>query len=169
MKLDASISAVVTGGASGLGAATARMLASHGVKVAIFDVNEDLGVAVASEIGGVFCEADITSTPEAEAAFVKARGANGQERILVNCAGTDSSAKTVSRDKATGEIRQFQLEIFERIIAINLIGTFRCITQSGAGMLTLPPLPDAWACCPSSRRRSSTALLSLMTFPFARS
>jgi NAD(P)-dependent dehydrogenase (short-subunit alcohol dehydrogenase family) len=78
MKLDDSISAVVTGGASGLGAATARMLASHGVKVAIFDVNEDLGEAFAHEIGGVFCKADVTSTPAVEAAFAKARVANGQ-------------------------------------------------------------------------------------------
>ncbi len=142
MKLDASISAVVTGGASGLGAATARMLASHGVKVAIFDVNGDLGEAIAREIGGVFCEADVTATPSVEAAFARARGAIGQERILVNCAGTGSSAKTGSRDKATGEIKHFPLENFERIIAINLTGTFRCITKSGAGMLTLPPLSD---------------------------
>lgn len=142
MKLDDSISAVVTGGASGLGAATARMLGLHGVKVAIFDLNEDLGEAFAREIGGVFCKADVTSTPAVDAAFAKARGANGQERILVNCAGTGSSAKTVSRDKATGEIKEYPLENFERIIAINLIGTFRCITKSAAGMLTLAPLPD---------------------------
>ena len=142
MKLDDSISAVVTGGASGLGAATARMLASHGVKVAVFGVNEDLGEAFAHEIGGVFCEADVTSTPAVEAAFAKARGANGQERILINCAGTGSSAKTVSRDKTTGEIKEYPLENFERIININLIGTFRCITKSAAGMLTLTPLPD---------------------------
>ena len=63
MKLDNTISAVVTGGASGLGGATARMLAAHGVKVAIFDVNEELGEAVAHEIGGVFCKANVTSTP----------------------------------------------------------------------------------------------------------
>src|SRR5580693_601091 len=142
MKLDSTISAVVTGGASGLGAATARMLASHGVKVAIFDLNELLGEAVAHELGGVFCKADVTSTPAVEAAFAKARDTNGQERILVNCAGTGSSAKTVSRDKATGEIKEYPLENFERIIAINLIGTFRCITKSAAGMLTLAPLPD---------------------------
>ncbi len=142
MKLDDSISAVVTGGASGLGRATAAMLASHGVKVAIFDLNEDLGETFAQEIGGVFCKADVTSTPEVDAAFAKARAANGQERILVNCAGTGGSAKTVSRDKASGQIREYPLENFERIININLIGTFRCITKSAAGMLTLPALPD---------------------------
>jgi NAD(P)-dependent dehydrogenase (short-subunit alcohol dehydrogenase family) len=93
MKLDDSISAVVTGGASGLGAATARMLASHGVKVAVFGVNEDLGEAFAHEIGGVFCEADVTSTPAVEAAFAKARGANGQERILITRSAFSSIAQ----------------------------------------------------------------------------
>ena len=142
MKLDSRISAIVTGGASGLGRATAAMLASHGVKVAIFDLNEDLGETFAHEIGGVFCKADVTSTPAVAAAFAKARAANGQERILVNCAGTGGSAKTVSRDKASGEIREYPLENFERIININLIGTFRCITKSAAGMLSLPLLTD---------------------------
>ena len=86
MKLDASVSAIVTGGASGLGEATVRALAAAGVKVAIFDMNEEKGAALANEIGGVFCKADVTSTPAVEAAFAKARGANGQERILINCA-----------------------------------------------------------------------------------
>jgi NAD(P)-dependent dehydrogenase (short-subunit alcohol dehydrogenase family) len=142
LLLDNTIAAVVTGGASGLGAATSRMLASHGVKVAIFDVNETLGETFAKEIGGVFCKVDVTQTPEVEAAFAKARAAIGQERILVNCAGTGGSVKTVSRDKQTGDIREYPIENFERIININLIGTFRCITKSAAGMLTLPPLPD---------------------------
>jgi NAD(P)-dependent dehydrogenase (short-subunit alcohol dehydrogenase family) len=78
-----------------------------------------------------------TSTPEVEAAFAKSRAAIGQERILVNCAGVGGSVKTVSRDKQTREIRQYPLDNFERIIQINLIGTFRCITKSAAGMLTL--------------------------------
>jgi NAD(P)-dependent dehydrogenase (short-subunit alcohol dehydrogenase family) len=142
MKLDDSLSAVVTGGASGLGRATTAMLASHGVRVAILDLNEELGEIFAREIGGVFCKADVTSTPGVEAAFAKARAANGQERILINCAGTGASAKTVSRDKATGEIREYPLENFERINNINLIGTFRCIAKSAAGMLTLSPLAD---------------------------
>jgi NAD(P)-dependent dehydrogenase (short-subunit alcohol dehydrogenase family) len=142
VKLNNSISAVVTGGASGLGAATARMLASHGVKVALFDLNVALGEKLASEIGGVFCKVDVTSTPEVDAAFAKSRAAIGQERILVNCAGVGGSVKTVSRDKQTREIREYPLDNFERIIQINLIGTFRCITKSAAGMLTLPVLPD---------------------------
>ncbi len=142
MKLDSTISAVITGGASGLGAATARMLASHGVKVGIFDLNEELGEKLAKEIGGVFCKVNVTSSPEVDAGFVKSRAAIGQERILVNCAGVGGSVKTVSRDKQTREIKEYPLDNFERIIQINLIGTFRCITKSAAGMLTLPPLPD---------------------------
>jgi NAD(P)-dependent dehydrogenase (short-subunit alcohol dehydrogenase family) len=142
MKLDASISAVITGGASGLGKATAKLLASHGVKVAIFDVNAELGEALAAELGGVFCQVNVTSSPEVDAAFARARAAIGQERILVNCAGVGGSVKTVSRDRQTGEIKEYPLENFERIIQINLIGTFRCITKSAAGMLTLPTLPD---------------------------
>lgn len=142
MKLDNTIAAVITGGASGLGAATARRLAQEGVRVALFDLNEEQGTAVAREIGGLFCKVNVTSTEEVDAGFAKARAAHGQERILVNCAGVGGSAKTVSRDKQTREIKEYPLENFERIIQINLIGTFRCITKSSAGMLTLPPLPD---------------------------
>ena len=142
MKLDSTISAVITGGASGLGEATARRLASHGVRVALFDLNADRGEALAKELGGVFCLANVTSSEEVDAAFAKARAAIGQERILVNCAGVGGGAKTVSRDKQTGEIKEYPLENFERIIQINLIGTFRCITKSAAGMLTLPVMDD---------------------------
>ena len=142
MKLDKTVSAVITGGASGLGEATARMLASFGVKVGLFDLNEERGEAVAKELGGVFCKVNVTSTPEVDAAFAKSRAAIGQERILVNCAGVGGSVKTVSRDKQSGEIKEYPLDNFERIIQINLIGTFRCITKSAAGMLTLPPTAD---------------------------
>ena len=81
MKLNSDISAVITGGASGLGAATARLLASHGVKVAIFDMNEAVGQALASELGGVYCNVDVMSEEQVDAAFAKARAAIGQERI----------------------------------------------------------------------------------------
>jgi len=142
MQLDSSIAAVVTGGASGLGAATARRLASHGVKVALFDLNEAQGDAVAAEIGGVFCKVDVTSEEQVDAAFAKARAAHGQERVLVNCAGTGNAVKTASRDKTTGEIKHFPLANFDRIIQINLVGTFRCIAKSAAGMLALDMLED---------------------------
>ena len=141
MKLDSAIAAVVTGGASGLGAATARRLAADGVKVAILDLSEEQGRALARELGGVFCKADVTSSAGIDAALAAARAAHGQERILVNCAGVGGSFKTVSRDKTTGAIKEYPLENFERIIQVNLIGTFRCITKSAAGMLTLAPLP----------------------------
>ena len=142
MKLDNSVSAIVTGGASGLGAATARALAAKGVKVAIFDMNEAKGEAVAKEIGGVFCKVNVTSDEEVDAAFAKAREAHGQERILVNCAGTGNAARTASKDRNTGEIRHFPLAAFNMIIQINLVGTFRCIAKSAAGMMTLEPMED---------------------------
>ncbi len=142
MQLNSSISAVVTGGASGLGEATARLLAEHGVKVAIFDMNEEKGEAVAKSIGGVFCKVNVTSDAEVDAGFEKARASNGQERILINCAGTGNAAKTASRDKQTGAIKHFPLDAFNMIIQINLVGTFRCIAKSAAGMLTLEPLND---------------------------
>jgi NAD(P)-dependent dehydrogenase (short-subunit alcohol dehydrogenase family) len=140
MELNSSISAVITGGASGLGEATARALSKKGVKVALLDMNKAKGEAVAAELGGVFCEANVTDEDSVVKAFEKARAANGQERILVNCAGTGNAAKTASRDKKTGEIKFFQAKDFDRIIQINLVGTFRCIAQSAAGMLTLDPL-----------------------------
>ncbi|MBN8605769.1 MAG: SDR family NAD(P)-dependent oxidoreductase [Caulobacterales bacterium] len=133
------ISAVVTGGASGLGAATARALAKEGVKVAIFDMNAEKGEAVAKEIGGVFCNVNVTSDQSVDEGFAKARAAIGQERILINCAGTGNAIKTASRDKTSGEIKHFPLENFDRIIQINLVGTFRCIAKSAAGMMTLEP------------------------------
>lgn len=140
MELNSNISAVITGGASGLGAATARLLASHGVKCALFDLNEEKGEAVASEIGGVFCNVNVTSDESVDAGFEKSRAAIGQERILINCAGTGNAIKTVSRDKETGEISHFPLDKFDLIIQINLVGTFRCIAKSAAGMMTLDPI-----------------------------
>ncbi len=142
MKLDATTSAIVTGGASGLGAATARALAAHGVKVALFDLNDAKGEPFAKELGAVFCKVDVTDDASVDAGFARARQANGQERVLVNCAGTAVAIKTASRAKDTGEIRQFPLAAFNSIIQINLVGTFRCVVKSAAGMLTLAPLDD---------------------------
>ncbi|MDO8774942.1 MAG: SDR family NAD(P)-dependent oxidoreductase [Burkholderiaceae bacterium] len=142
MQLDSTISAVITGGASGLGAATARRLASYGARIALFDLNEAAGEALATELGGVFCLVDVTSEEQIDAGFSRARAVHGQERILVNCAGTSNAIKTASRDKASGEIRHYPLASFERVIQINLLGTFRCIARSAAGMLALEPLKD---------------------------
>lgn len=142
MKLDNTVAAVVTGGASGLGAATARALAAKGVKVAIFDLQEEKGKAIAAEIGGVFCEVNVTDDASVDAGFAKAREAHGQERVLVNCAGTGNAIKTASRSKEDGSIKHFPLDAFNWIIQINLVGTFRCIAKSAAGMLTLDPQED---------------------------
>lgn len=142
MKLDNSVAAVITGGASGLGEATARALAAQGVKVALFDLNEEKGEAIARELGGVFCKVNVTSDADVDAAFAKSRAAIGQERILVNCAGIGNAIKTASRSRDSGEIKHFPLDAFDKIIQINLVGTFRCIAKSAAGMLSLPGLDD---------------------------
>ena len=142
MKLDNKVSAVITGGASGLGEATARALAAKGVKVALFDLNEAKGEAVAAELGGVFCKVNVTDEASVDAGFEKARAAIGQERILVNCAGTGNAIKTASRSKEDGSIKHFPLDAFNTIIQINLVGTFRCIAKSAAGMITLDPQED---------------------------
>ena len=141
MNLD-GMSAVVTGGASGLGFATAKKLAEHGVKIAIFDMNKEKGEAAAKEHGWTFCDVNVTSDESVDAGFEKARGANGQERILINCAGTGNAMKTASRSKSDGSIKHFPLDAFNMLIQINLVGTFRCIAKSAAGMLTLDPLND---------------------------
>ena len=142
MKLGNDVAAVVTGGASGLGAATARALAAKGVKVAIFDLQAEKGKALAAEIGGTFCEVNVTSDESVDAGFAKARAAHGQERILVNCAGIGNAIKTASRSKEDGSIKHFPLDAFNFVIQINLVGTFRCIAKSAAGMLSLDPLED---------------------------
>jgi len=135
-------SAVVSGGASGLGEATVRALAAQGVKVAIFDLNREKGEAVSAAVGGVYCEVDITVDASVEAGFARAREAHGQERILVNCAGRGNTFKTASCSRETGQIAQFPIDAFEKVVQINLIGTFRCIAKSAAGMLSLDPLED---------------------------
>jgi NAD(P)-dependent dehydrogenase (short-subunit alcohol dehydrogenase family) len=141
------ISAVVTGGASGLGEATARELASRGARVAVFDRDTEKGERVASDIGGIFCEVDVTSDDAVKAGFAKAREAHGQERVLVNCAGVANAAKTVGRDKETKEPRFYPMIQFELAIQINLIGTFRCIAHSAFGMVGLEPLDDGERGC----------------------
>ncbi len=134
--------AIVTGAASGLGEATARELARRGAKVAIFDRDAERGEQIAAELGGIFCEVDVTSDDKVAAAFARARDAHGQERILVNCAGVANAAKTVSRDKETKAAKRYPMQQFELAIQINLIGSFRCIANSAFGMVDLDPLED---------------------------
>ncbi len=140
MKLDKNITAIVTGGASGLGEAVARSLASAGVKVAIFDRDEGRGQRVAEDLQGLFYCVDVTSDASVDAGLIEARGQFGQERILVNCAGIANAYKTASHDRKNGAITHFPLDAFNQVIQVNLIGTFRCLAKSAAGMLTLDPL-----------------------------
>jgi NAD(P)-dependent dehydrogenase (short-subunit alcohol dehydrogenase family) len=142
MKLGPDIAAVVTGAASGLGEATARALAERGVRVAVFDRDSEKGEAVAASIGGIFARVDVTSDEAVAAGFAKAREAHGQERICINCAGVANAAKTVGRDKATGEPKAYPIQQFELAVQINLIGTFRVLSQSALGMVSLEPLEE---------------------------
>lgn len=135
MELKQGISAVVTGGGSGLGAATARALAEKGVKVAIFDVNEDGGNEVAAEIGGLFVKVDVSDPASVSAGLKTARAKNGQESICVNCAGVGWAAKTVDRDG-----NPHDPELYAKLIGINLIGTFNVASQCAAGMSAQEPL-----------------------------
>ena len=143
MKLDGSVTAIVTGGASGLGEGTARRLAADGAKVAIFDMNTERGEMVAGEIGGVFCHVNVAEEESVDAGFEKARAAHGQERILVNCAGIGAAEKTARRSSSSGEISAHDMGRFNRVIAINLIGSFMCATKSAAGMMALDPAGDS--------------------------
>jgi NAD(P)-dependent dehydrogenase (short-subunit alcohol dehydrogenase family) len=139
MHLSSSVAAVVTGGASGLGAATVRALAATGVRVTLFDTDAVRGAALASEIGALFAAVDVTAQSSVERGFALARAAHGQERILVNCAGILAAGKTVTRQRDTGAISAFPIELFERVVNVNLIGTFRCLAHAAAGMLTNTP------------------------------
>lgn len=143
MKLDHLVTAIVTGGASGLGEGTARLLASRGVKVGIFDMNEERGAAVAAEIGASFHKVNVADEASVDAGLAAARAVNGQERIMVNCAGIGGGMKTASRKRDTGEIMAHDIAFYTRIININLIGTFICAAKSAAGMMSLEPMaPD---------------------------
>ncbi len=143
MKLNETMSAVVTGGASGLGAATAAALRQLGAKVAIFDMNPETGERKAREIGATYCNVNVMDEASVDAGFAKARAANGQERILVNCAGGGRpGGKTVSRNRKNGQIVRYPTEDFEWTLQLNTVGTFRCISASAAGMLALDPLSE---------------------------
>jgi len=128
--------AIVTGGASGLGAATARALAAAGAKVAVLDVNEKAAAAIAGEIGGVAAACDVASADEVKEALKTAASVHGPARILVNCAGIGPAKRIVGRDGP------MPLAEFERVIRVNLIGTFNCLRLAAASMLALEPLAD---------------------------
>lgn len=136
MKLGANLSAVVTGGASGLGAAVAAALRVKGIKVALLDRDVAKGTRLAAEIGATFCETDVTDAGSVAAALTQARAINGQERICVNCAGIAPAAKTVSRGEA------HDLELFQQAININLVGSFNVASQSAAGMVISEPVGE---------------------------
>lgn len=142
MKIDGSIAAVVTGGASGLGEASARALAAKGARVALFDLNAERGEQVAAEIGGTFCRVDVRDEASVDAGFAAARAAHGQERVLVCCAGIATIGKTAGRDKQTGAPSHLPIDLFVKTVSVNLVGTFQCIAKSAAGMMTLDGLED---------------------------
>jgi len=142
MHLDGSVAAIVTGGASGLGEATARALAGAGVRVTLFDLDAQHGQTVATQIGGLFIPVDVTADASVEHGLAAARAAFGQERILVNCAGILAAARTIRRDPDSGAIEPFPMTLFERVLQVNLGGTFRCLTRSAAGMVLNAPNSD---------------------------
>lgn len=131
------VGAIVTGGASGLGNATAKALAAAGAKVTIFDLNEEQGAAAAKEIGGVFANVDVADEASVIAGLDKGEAESGvPARILVNCAGVGWAGKTVSKGEPLA------LDQYKKVIEINLIGTFNCIRLTAARMTALEPLAD---------------------------
>ena len=128
--------AVVTGGASGLGAATARMLAEAGAKVAIFDVNQKAAAEVAIDINGIADRLRRDDSEQTEKAFAKAAADHGTARILINCAGVGPAKRIVGRDGP------MPLDEFERVIAINLIGTFNALRLAATAMQSVSPLAE---------------------------
>jgi NAD(P)-dependent dehydrogenase (short-subunit alcohol dehydrogenase family) len=126
--------AIVTGGASGLGAATARRLAREGAKVAICDVNTKLAESVAKEIGGVAFACDVADSASAETAIAAAAKAHGPARVLINCAGVGVAKRVIGREGPMA------LADFDRVIRINLIGSFNMIRLAAADMSKLEPL-----------------------------
>ena len=128
--------AIVSGGASGLGRATAVALAASGVEVAILDINQDAAIDAAREAGGFAIACDVTDAASVEAAFVAARERHGPARIAVNCAGVGTAGRIVGRDGP------LPLEAFRHVIEVNLIGSFNVMRLAAAEMSTLDPLAD---------------------------
>jgi NAD(P)-dependent dehydrogenase (short-subunit alcohol dehydrogenase family) len=136
MDID-GVAAIVTGGASGLGASTAERLSNAGAKVTIFDVNAELGIAKAKEIGGHFATVNVTDEDAVKAAIAEAEGLHGKARILVNCAGIGPPAKVINRDGSA-----ISLADFSRIITINLIGTFNVLAKFAERLHDAEPLGE---------------------------
>lgn len=130
------LSAIVTGGGSGLGEAAARELAAHGARVAILDLARSNGGGVAADLGGVFVEADVTSDEQVVRAVADAAAAHGGVHLLVNCAGIATAERTVGRDGPAS------LEGFARTVNVNLIGTFNAIRVAAAAMVGNEPTED---------------------------
>jgi len=124
------VAAIVTGGASGLGGATARLLASKGAKVAIFDLNAEVGQATAQEIGGLFLSVDVSDEASVTDAIARAEAAHGVARILVNCAGIATAMRIVDRN---GD--PHPLALFRKAVEVNLIGTFNVISKFAARLI----------------------------------
>lgn len=142
MKLDPSIAAIVTGGASGLGEASARRLAASGVRVALFDLDEARGARVAGEIDGLFVRTDVTSDSSVAEAIAAAGKAHGPARVVVNCAGIAPARRTVSRNRDTGEILAHDLQSYLKVISVNLVGTFNVVSKAAAAMAALDPVTE---------------------------
>lgn len=142
MKLTAGMAAVVTGGASGLGKASATALAGAGLKVAIFDVNEEAGEAHARDIGGTFHRVDITSEQSVEDGFAAARKANGQERVTVHCAMTSKRGKTLGWDKEAGRYKRTSTEDYAFGTEGILVSSYRIASISALGMANAEPLNE---------------------------
>lgn len=136
-------SAVVTGAASGLGRASAHALASAGAKVAVFDINEEAGRAVANDIGGIFCKVNILDEESVLDGFAEAREAHGQERILVHCAVAAKGGKTVGKDRETGGWKRLSTEDYAFAAMGVLVASYRMASISALGMAEhLEPLED---------------------------
>ncbi len=129
--------AIVTGGASGIGAASARLLAARGAKVVVADLQEDKGNELAEELGGAFCKVDVTKTDEIIEAVEMAKSI-GPVRVLVNSAGIGWAQRTVGKDGSYDSAAN--LDAFKRVININLIGSFDCIRLAATAMSTTEPL-----------------------------
>lgn len=142
MEINSSLCAVVTGGSSGLGRASATALAAAGVKVAIFDINQTQGQAVADEIGGLFCNVDIMSEDSVLAGFEQARAEHGQERVVVHCAMVAGGGKTVGWDKENGCFKRATTEGFERAMNGIAVASYRIASIAALGMAGADPLNE---------------------------